>query len=92
MSIKDLTDEELQKELKRRAEERRQKSIPKPLDKPDFSEVIKMAEEVIQDTLGGLEEIDEDTVNYFYEECMRAVYGQNIFDWLNKMQEENEER
>jgi len=60
---------------------------PKPLKKENmkFDEVIKLAKENINEIAKG-EDQDSDTKHYIYEEVMEAVFGENVWEWINSKQ------
>jgi hypothetical protein len=73
-----FTDEELKDELVSRVQDRE----PKLLKTPDFSKLIKACEEVISAGHN-----DNDFKHSIYEEAMTALYGEDVFDWLNDCME-----
>jgi hypothetical protein len=87
MDISKFTKEDLEKELKRREE---QKNKPFPLTdletcwELDFSQVKKACEVHIQEIADG--KVDTDAEHWIYEAAMEAVYGKDVWDWVNKMQ------
>ena len=81
MSLDDYTDEELQEELDDRE---RNRSVPQPLEKPDYSNVFASAVEYITDlSETGCE--SKDCEHYMYEMVMEAVYGDKIWDYINEI-------
>jgi len=71
-------------ELKRR----KTKSPPKPVKDIDFGRVIKMCKARITDTAAGLTHDDDDFEHYLYEDVMKAIFGDDIFDWINAQEGE----
>jgi hypothetical protein len=88
--IEQLTDEELEAEVERRKLLARK--APIRIVTPDFSTLITTVDEFIT----GLEEDvenyreDDDTEHYIYEAAVEALYGKEIWGWLNKIAEEAE--
>lgn len=60
-------------------------SVPQPLANPDFSKVQKM---VIEHVAGYADSDncrdDEDDTHYLFEAAVEAIYGPNIWKWINK--------
>lgn len=78
--LQDLSDEDLEKELAARKAKRA--GPPTPLEKPDYSQLRQM---IIGEITQACENCyqDDDFEHYVYEEAMKAVYGPDIFTWLN---------
>ena len=60
------------------------------MDKPtqkeniDWTDVVEMAQDHL-DTVGEVGfESARDVDHYIFEEVMKAIYGDNVFDWYNK--------
>lgn len=83
MKLNELSTEELEKELERRKEEKRLKQKPIPKENIDFSEVIKLAQEDI-DEIFEEHSSPEDIEEYIYEAVMECIYGKDIFNWINE--------
>lgn len=82
--LKSASIAELQAQLELKRKEEAELPMPHPLEKPDFSVIVKMAENYIKDLQ--FEEFydeDNDKDHWFYEEAMKAVYGPNIFKYVN---------
>lgn len=78
MSIKDYSDEEIQKELERRQKEKTK--VPEPIKNIDWSEVFRLVKEGIYSiSEDGYE--PKDFKHYIFETVMEAVYGKNIWKW-----------
>jgi len=78
-----LTDAQLERELERRKQKREEQERPKPVENPDWSRLIKTCEECICEHEKG-ESVDSDLPHYIYEEAMKAVFGPDIFKWINE--------
>lgn len=80
--LKNLSDDELEKELLRRKEEKAAKATPKPLAKPDFTELIGTIvdgiEQAVRDRRAG-----KDFDHYVCEAAVEAVYGKDFWNWWN---------
>ncbi len=74
------SDDELAKELARRKSYKKIK--PLVVSCPNFTELISLCASHIDDIDSGNE--DEDTRQFIYEEAMMAVYGKDIFKWINE--------
>jgi len=80
MTLDKYSDDELAKEIKRREEEEKI-GLPTPCLRPDFSKVIAGCEKHIQELQEG--KVDRDTDHYIYEDAMQAIYGIDVWDWVN---------
>lgn len=78
-----LTDAQLEAELERRKQKREEEERPKPVVNPDWSKLIRTCDDVIKECERGEHE-DSDLPHYVYEEAMRAIYGPDVFKWMNK--------
>jgi hypothetical protein len=81
VDIKKATDSELEKELERRKKEKESLKTPVPLKKPDFTRLISTCQHNIKEIGEGRS--DTDTAHYIYEEAMTAVYGKDVWKWVN---------
>ena len=83
MFIDKLTTEQLEAELAKR--KAAPSTAPVPLEKMDFSNLIKcVTDRVSQCFDDGVSQcFDEDFSHYVYEEAMKAVYGDGYFAWRN---------
>ena len=59
----------------------------KPLEKPDWERVLRLAEDGIEEDLGGEPEFDGQAI---YEELVEAIYGNDIHDRLRKIRDNQE--
>ena len=76
MTIKDLTTEDLEQELKRR-----KTGSPVPLKNPDFTKLQQGVTKMVMDmTESGYQ--DDDMNHYIYELTMDAIYGAPYWKWL----------
>lgn len=55
---------------------------PKPIANPDWSKLIRVCQERVTEYVEGNTE-DSDTPHYIYEESMTAVFGNDIWKWVN---------
>lgn len=79
MSLRDCSIEELEAELDRR---NNSPEIP-PLPNPDFTKLIRCVQECVQQVVvDGYD--DDDNTQYVYEEALQAIYGDDIFEKLNR--------
>lgn len=74
--------EQLEAELKRRKEEEEKRNIPQPVTTPDWTHVRAM---VIDHIFSVFDRGygDSDTKHYIYEAAIEAVYGKNVWPWIN---------
>lgn len=82
-NLSQLTDEQLQQELQKRMEKKKQKEKPKQLENPDFSRLREYCQEYI-DHLDKNGYEDDDIQHYIYEEALQAIFGRDVFGWINK--------
>ena len=78
MNIKKYTAEELQKELNRREN----MAAPQPVEEPDLTKLKEAAAEYIEAVVDGTS-VDSDLGHYIYEAAMEAIYGDEVFTWIN---------
>jgi hypothetical protein len=61
---------------------------PKPLDNPDFSNLIKMSEQYLDFCQDPDKHRFKDAKHYLFEEVIKCVYGPNaksgVWDFINK--------
>lgn len=84
MSLDDYTTDDLKKEIEKRKEEVKIKPVPLNMalnDRSDFAETKKACMEYIQEIANGKSDIDKEFV---FESAMEAVYGKDVWDWVNK--------
>jgi len=77
--VSELTDEQLEAELKRRKKVKDAK--PTPLETPNFSGVIATVTEYIDSLAEGHE--PKDIKQYTFEAAVEAVYGRSVWNWIN---------
>lgn len=58
---------------------------PKPLDVPDFNRLIVEVVEYVKWIESGEYHSDSERVEYIFEEAVKAVYGDRVFDWVNEV-------
>lgn len=80
MSLKNFSSEELEAELAKR---KKDKQRPKPLESPNFKNLIELVEKSIPEYLEN-GHVDDDFDHYVFEAAMEAIYGKNIWKWWNK--------
>ena len=83
----DMTIEELEKLLEQKKQQQKHQNAPKPLKPIDWSNVQMLAEDIIKEIIDN-DLTDDDSVELqdFYEAVMNAVYGKNIWNWINNNQ------
>lgn len=57
--------------------------VPIPQDEIDWSQVINLAQEHIADIQECDYNEDDHNDHWFYDAVMTAVYGKDIFKWIN---------
>lgn len=79
MNLRQYSIEQLEGEIKRRKE----LVIPEQVENPDLSELRKSCSIYIKNVLVGIS--DSDDKHYIFEEALKAIYGNDIFDWLKEV-------
>ena len=80
----DMTSEELRALAEKRELEEKQ-NYPKPQKEIDWSPVIRCAKEILEDI--SEKGYSKDAEHFIYEETMKAIFGSEVFVWLNKHDE-----
>jgi hypothetical protein len=60
-------------------------AIPKPLEKIDWSNLIKYCEDYLQSL--AKREHCKDIDHYTYEKVLETIYGDNVWDFINQFDE-----
>ncbi len=82
MDVKELAKKFSAEDLAKAIEIQKRASKPVPLEVPNIKRLVGFAKGVVEDAATGLSQ--KDVEQYAYETLMEAVYGPDIFDWLNK--------
>ncbi len=81
MSLNNYSKEDLQQELNNR--EQRKQNAPQPFEEPDYSKandlVVKYITEISETGTG------TDITNDVYEAVMEAVYGKDIWNYIDRL-------
>jgi hypothetical protein len=72
-----ISTEDLVAELERRHAETTEAEVPRPLPTMDWNPVIKLCGY-------HLKTLQHQTKQYIYEAAMEAVYGDGVWDWINR--------
>jgi len=70
--LKDFSNEELLEELAKR------KTLPQPLADPNFSALVTLVTDYVEDIQN-----DDDMEHWVFEAAIEAVYGHDIWNYLN---------
>ncbi len=62
----------------------RLRDVPKPLENPDWSGVIRSCQDRLKEYVEGTNE-DSDLPHYVYEAAMAAVFGPDVWKWVCKI-------
>lgn len=82
--IEKFTDEQLKDELERRQKKVIESGKPVQLDIPDLTDLRNACQEYIDDIAINHNRVDEDWPHWIYEAAMIALYGENVFRWINE--------
>lgn len=82
-NLSEFSDQELEEELDKRLKEREENVKPKilPVEDRDYSELIKLCQQHIDALKDG--EYDSDCKVFIYEAAMVALFGDDVFTWIN---------
>lgn len=61
------------------------KKEPQPLAQPDFNRLIAQVVNYVKWIESGEYHSDGDHESYIFEEAVKAVYGDRVFDWVNEV-------
>ena len=79
--LNDVSEADLLAELERR---KQREKAPEPLRYIDWKKVIALAHDIVEEIRKNHVRND-DNLHYMYEEVMKAVYGDDYFDWENRL-------
>lgn len=83
--IREIPEGELEAELARRKKEKEAGQVPQPLMHPNWSDTTQQCIGYIQAiAVDGY--VDEDLEHYIFEAAINAVYGEDVWKWVNKKQ------
>ena len=77
-----VSDDKLQEELDRRQAEKVEQEKPKPLPNIDISKLQKRCCEYIDEVATG-DYLDEDYRYYIFEAAVSAVFGKDVWNFVN---------
>lgn len=83
-TIEQFTNAELQAELKRREYQAIDLAKPQAVAKPDLTDLRQTCQAYI-DAVAMRDYVDEDLPHYIFEAAMIALYGKDVFSWINRM-------
>ena len=81
-SLSDYSIEELKKEIKQRENSVVSDKAPSALENPDYSELQDLCSKYMYD-IEKAEYVDDDYPHYIYEAAMHALYGKDVFRYIN---------
>ena len=81
--IKLFTDFQLERELLRRKEEAKKKSLPQPLDNINIAE-IKNTAIMIRDAVANNGHVGNNDEHWCFEAVMQSVFGKDYWNWHNE--------
>lgn len=83
-----IPSEEASKHLSKICEEikklkKKWENLPKVVSEPDLTELVEVCNEYI-DSIKETGRHNKDGEHWIFEESLKAIYGDNIFDWVNE--------
>lgn len=82
--LSDVTDRELEQEVKRRKEKARAVHLPRALKNPDWAKVVSRATGYIARMNQNPPWDNIDIAGEIFQDVMCAVYGDNIINWITR--------
>jgi hypothetical protein len=82
MNLREHSIEEMEAEIERRRRKEELESRPKLRESPDFSKLITECSSVL-DQIAEDHYMDEDSKEYIYEAAMAAIFGPDVWKWIN---------
>ena len=82
-NLKAFDTEQLEAELERRREEEEARNKPQPLADPNWFYVEKMCTSYVEELSIG-QRPHGDSKHYIFEAAMEAVFGREVWGWINK--------
>jgi hypothetical protein len=82
--LNQFSDQQLIDELAHR-ERKRKPRANKPVDNPDFSQVVDLCKEYLEEIKEN-RYADSDTKHYIFEVALEAVYGKSIWEYVRAIQ------
>ena len=84
-NIEEYSEDELYNELERRRKIEKvkvQAETPKVKDNPELTDLIQVCQEYVDGCINN--NLDEDQEHWIFEEAMKAIFGDKIFQFTNK--------
>jgi hypothetical protein len=83
-ALKLFSIEDMEREIERR-KELTDIDIPTPMETIDTKSIVRICHQYINEIVTGTcDHEDCDCTHYIFEATMKAVYGDNIFRWVNE--------
>lgn len=82
--IEQFSNAELLAELKRREYQAIDQAKPKAVADPDLSDLRQTCQAYI-DAVAMRDYVDEDLPHWIFEAAMKAIYGKDVFNWINRV-------
>lgn len=83
-NLNQFTDEDLQRELERRANLKKKASKPEQLNPHGSLETLRELCQSYIDTIADEGYVDEDHKDYIFEAAMEVFFGGDVWDWINR--------
>jgi len=85
MKLEDMTPSQLRAYADEKERQEKIKSVPAPKDIIDYEDVVKLTKDYLESFVDGENYIDpDDFPTYLFEEVMRSIYGEDVFNWINE--------
>ena len=81
--LENISTKQLEIELEQRRKREKEGTKPKQVENPNWMPLREICQEYIN-CLDSEEYCDDDFSHYIYETALRALFGKNVFDWVNK--------
>jgi hypothetical protein len=80
--LEDFTSDQLQNEITRRLKAKIEAGKPQRIENPNFKVLIEMCQSYL-DQVTDLGFVDEDVKEYIFEGAMCAVFGDDVWSFIN---------
>lgn len=82
--LKHFTTEQLQQIIDKRKKDSKEKLKPTIIDNPDYTELRKEGQIIVDSVFDGSYHDDNDDEHFIYDTVMKTLFGPDFFTWFNK--------